>query len=66
MQVLEELGVDVRGRIPCIVESQELNVGYLATKKVRYCSGSHRILPHGQAWPVLHMHAEEVRANSSM
>ena len=35
MQVLEELGVDVTGRIPCIVESQELNVGYLATKQVR-------------------------------
>ncbi len=35
IQVLEELGVDVRGRIPCIVESQELNVGYLATKQVR-------------------------------
>lgn len=34
IQVLEELGVDVRGRIPCIVESQELNVGYLATKQV--------------------------------
>ena len=34
MQVLEELGVDVTGRIPCIVESQELNVGYLATKQV--------------------------------
>ena len=32
--MLEELGVDVRGRIPCIVESQELNVGYLATKQV--------------------------------
>ncbi|CAL5228412.1 g11542 [Coccomyxa viridis] len=35
IQVLEELGVDVRGRIPCIVESQELNVGYLATKQAR-------------------------------
>ncbi|CAK0785930.1 hypothetical protein CVIRNUC_009143 [Coccomyxa viridis] len=35
MQVLEELGVDVTGRIPCIVESQEFNVGYLATKQTR-------------------------------
>jgi len=34
IQVLQELGVDVTGRIPCIVESQELNVGYLATKQV--------------------------------
>ena len=34
LQVLEELGVNVTGRIPCIVESQELNVGYLATKQV--------------------------------
>lgn len=32
--MLEELGVVVTGRIPCIVESQELNVGYLATKQV--------------------------------
>ena len=32
--MLEELGVDVTGRIPCIVESQELNMGYLATKQV--------------------------------
>ena len=34
LQVLEELGVNVMGRIPCIVESQEHNVGYLATKQV--------------------------------
>lgn len=32
--MLEELGVNVTGRIPCIVESQEHNVGYLATKQV--------------------------------
>ena len=38
LQVLEELGVNVTGRIPCIVESQELNVGYLATKQVCTCS----------------------------
>lgn len=39
--MLEELGVDVAGRIPCIVESQELNMGYLATKQVRTAAWRH-------------------------
>ena len=64
MQVLEELGVNVTGRIPCIVESQELNVGYLATKQVCSRSGTHHVLPHGLTWPVLHMHAENFRAEA--
>ena len=34
IQVLEELGVVVTARIPCIVKAQELNMGYLATKQV--------------------------------
>ena len=41
IQELEELGVDVTGRIPCIVESQELNMGYLATKQVRAAAWRH-------------------------
>ena len=32
--MLEELGVVVTTRIPCIVKAQELNMGYLATKQV--------------------------------
>ena len=55
MQVLEELGVDVTGRIPCIVESQELNVGYLATKQARLPACT-------LTWPGLHVHAEKLRA----
>jgi hypothetical protein len=34
MKVLEELGVVVTARIPCIVKAQEFSVGYLATKQV--------------------------------
>ncbi len=34
IKVLEELGVVVTARIPCIVEAQEHNIGYLATKQV--------------------------------
>ena len=34
IRVLEELGVEVTARIPCIVKAQEHNVGYLATKQV--------------------------------
>lgn len=33
IKVLEELGVVVTARIPCIVEAQEHNIGYLATKQ---------------------------------
>ena len=35
IRVLEELGVVVTARIPCIVKAQEFNMGYLATKQVR-------------------------------
>ncbi|BDA48205.1 GTP cyclohydrolase-2 [Coccomyxa sp. Obi] len=35
IKVLEELGVMVTARIPCIVEAQEHNIGYLATKQAR-------------------------------
>lgn len=34
--VLEELGVVVTERIPCIVKAQEHNMGYLATKQVGF------------------------------
>ena len=34
MRVLEELGVHVTARIPCIVQPQEHSAGYLATKQV--------------------------------
>lgn len=44
--MLEELGVDVMGRIPCIVESQELNVGYLATKQVGAPGWRHLLASH--------------------
>ena len=37
IRVLEELGVEVTARIPCIVKAQEHNVGYLATKQARRC-----------------------------
>ena len=62
--MLEELGVNVTGRIPCIVESQELNVGYLATKQVCSCSASYHVLPYGLTWPVLHMHPEKFWAEA--
>eukprot|EP00884_Botryococcus_braunii_P020399 jgi/Botrbrau1/7042/Bobra.0165s0065.1 len=35
LHVLEELGVKVNGRIPCLVKAQAHNLGYLATKKSR-------------------------------
>ena len=34
IKVLEELGVIVTERIPCIIKAQEFNMGYLATKQV--------------------------------
>lgn len=43
IRVLEELGVVVRGRIPCLVKAQAHNLGYLATKKSRM---SHMIEEH--------------------
>lgn len=43
MRVLEELGVVVTGRIPCLVKAQAHNLGYLATKKARM---SHMIEQH--------------------
>lgn len=35
INILRELGVTVTGRVPCIVQSQEYNVGYLAAKEER-------------------------------
>lgn len=35
IRVLSSLGVQVDGRIPCIVAANEVNKGYLATKENR-------------------------------
>ena len=35
IQVLSALGVDVVGRVPCIVKAQEFNEDYMATKAAR-------------------------------
>ena len=50
LQVLSALGVDVTGRVPCIVKAQEFNEDYMATKAARmshelngeYCIWDHR------------------------
>ncbi len=45
MKVLEELGVVVTARIPCIVEAQEHSMGYIATKQVRNLTST-RLIVH--------------------
>jgi hypothetical protein len=41
--VLEELGVVVTERIPCLVQAQQHSLGYLTTKQARLSPGARQL-----------------------